>query len=197
MGVKDGFVSTGSWPGVMPPSSAYCCQRSASINSAAASSLRMAISPGVGRMGKAAFARPRDVSRAPADRANPAKPKFFRKPRRLVAIGRVGSFASPDFTREISLGGVLLLDIINRPFRLPQLHDLVKSCDPLNTSGAKIFVSIPWRSRASARCRRIEASPRARWATDSIAGGVGDCAGSVPRHQFSGAMAESIVDGHQ
>src|SRR5271168_2773383 len=127
----------------------------------------MAMSPGVGPMGKPAFARPRAVSSAPADRANPPKPKFFRKPRRLVAIGRFGSFASPDFAREISLGAVSLLDIINRPFRLPQLHDLVKSCDPLNTSGAKIFVSIPWPlptigAAPSSKLHLARAGPRTR-----------------------------------
>src|SRR5580658_3982596 len=47
MGVK-GAVSTGSWPGVRPPSSAYCCHRSASINSAAARNERIAMSPRVG-----------------------------------------------------------------------------------------------------------------------------------------------------
>src|ERR1700683_2805312 len=41
-------VSTGNWPGVRPPSSAYCCHRSASISSAAARNLRMATSPLVG-----------------------------------------------------------------------------------------------------------------------------------------------------
>src|SRR5580704_13554151 len=47
MGVK-GAVSTGSWPGVRPPNSAYCCHRSASINSAAARNERIAVSPRVG-----------------------------------------------------------------------------------------------------------------------------------------------------
>src|SRR5271166_1806591 len=68
----------------------------------------------------AAFAGPRDEKSAPADRAAPANPKVFRKPRRRFTIswfGSTPSFVSPDSSEEIiCAAGGLSLRMINRPF---------------------------------------------------------------------------------
>src|ERR1700733_5661126 len=104
MGVNEA-VSTGSWPGVRPPNSAYCCQRSASINSAAARSLRIAMSPRVWRniwAEAVLFA----ISPAPTV-AVPANSPFFINDRRLV--GRCNS-AAPKSFKYVLLIKYLLAD---------------------------------------------------------------------------------------
>src|SRR5271166_3559043 len=103
----------------------------------------------------AAFAGPRDEKSAPADRAAPANPKVFRKPRRRFTIswfGSTPSFVSPDSSEEIiCAAGGLSLRMINRPF-------LSMGGFPTSRShtAAQTLALRKYSSRSHRRCRRRE-----------------------------------------
>src|SRR5260370_26482255 len=81
-----------------PPSSLYCCQRSASINSAAARSWRIATSPGVSVwLPLAAKALPEPLSKAaPGARRAAPSPRRRRKDRLARRFGAESEVADCD-----------------------------------------------------------------------------------------------------
>ena len=114
-----------------PPSSAYCCQRSASMSSAAASSLKMSMSPGVAPF--AALAGPLDEKSAPADRAAPANPKVFRKPgadSRFVGLDRQLHSCPGFFRGDKMRGRCVIASHDQSPFLVRWLPDLASQRSP-------------------------------------------------------------------